>query len=183
MKIFRKGGWKKTASINLKTNTMVPATGYSSGEVNILRSIQQLQQHMSNIPGLLTRFTNEELEAKPAPGKWSRKEILGHLIDSAINNLKRFTEVQFLPQPYHIVSYQQNELVVVNGYQHLPIEHLLQLWQLLNRQIVYVIQTTSEEKLNLIVDPQYDNNERKTLGWIISDYVAHMEHHFRQIFA
>jgi hypothetical protein len=118
---------------------------------------------------------------RPAPGKWSRQEILGHLIDSAINNLKRFTEIQFLPQPYTVQSYQQEQLVFVNNYQRLPLEHLLNLWQALNRQILYVAQQIPQERLLFPVNPQYDNNEMKNLEWIITDYVAHMEHHFRQI--
>ena len=31
--------------------------------------------------------SEEILKKKPSPEKWSKKEILGHLIDSAINNL------------------------------------------------------------------------------------------------
>jgi hypothetical protein len=161
---------------------MVPASGYTHGVIDIPSAMHQLELHINNFPGLLRKYTDEELQARPDSGKWSKKEILGHLIDSAINNLKRFTEVQFLPQPYHIVPYQQNDLVIVNDYQNLPTEHLVQLWRSLNLQIVFIVQKISEEKLNLSVDPQYDNEETKTLGWIIADYVAHMEHHFRQIF-
>lgn len=161
---------------------MIPAAGYNQGEVNIPEAMQRLKEHIHQLPGLFAQFNDEELLRKPAPGKWSKKEILGHLIDSAINNLKRFTEIQFLPQPYEIISYRQNELVIVNDYQNLPITHLLQLWQSLNMQIVYVVQNIPPGKLEYNVDPQYDNKETKTLGWIIVDYVAHMEHHFRQVF-
>lgn len=35
---------------------------------------------------------------KPAPGKWSKKEILGHLIDSAANNHQRFVRLQLQPE-------------------------------------------------------------------------------------
>lgn len=162
---------------------MIPVGGYNQGEVNIPAAMQHLQKHIDELPGKLQQFSTEERTQRPAPGKWSRQEILGHLIDSAINNLKRFTEIQFLPQPYNIISYRQNELVVVNNYQNIPLDHLLQLWQSLNRQIIYVVQNIPEEKLNFKVDPQYENKETKTLGWVIADYVAHMEHHFKQIFA
>lgn len=160
---------------------MIPAAGYTQGDVNIPDATRRLEQHVNDLPLLYNEFSTEELLQKPAPGKWSRQEILGHLIDSAINNLKRFTEIQFLSQPYHITPYQQDELVVVNNYHQLPLGHLVQLWQALNRQIIYVVQAIPEEKLNLTVDPQYANNGTKTLGWIIADYVAHMEHHFKQL--
>src|ERR1700741_3098238 len=61
----------------------------------------------------------------PAPGKWSRQQVLGHLIDSALNNLKRFTEAQVKEQPYEIIAYPQDGLVATNHYQDLPIQHLL----------------------------------------------------------
>lgn len=162
---------------------MIPPGSYNQGVVDIPNSMQRLESHINDFPGMLQQLTRQELVRKPASDKWSKQEIVGHLIDSAINNLKRFTEIQFEPQPYTIVSYKQDELISVNNYQSLPIEHMIQLWQSLNRQIVYVVRNIPAEKLNLEVDPQYENKEIKSLGWIIADYVAHMEHHFRQIFS
>ena len=160
---------------------MVPAAGYSQGEIDIPKSMERLEAYINDFPGRLEQFTKQELLERPAEGKWSKQEILGHLVDSAINNLKRFTEIQFEPQPYRIISYKQDMLIAVNNYQELPLEHLLQLWRLLNRQIIYVVKNIPGDKLDFEVDPQYDNKEMKTLGWVICDYVAHMEHHFRQI--
>jgi hypothetical protein len=71
----------------------------------------------------------------------------------------------------------------VNNYQNLPLQHLLDLYQVLNRQIVFILRNIPVEKLDYPVDPQYESKELKTLSWIICDYVAHMEHHFRQIFS
>ncbi|NJN28609.1 MAG: DinB family protein [Cyclobacteriaceae bacterium] len=52
-----------------------------------------------------------ELTLHPSPGKWSKKEVLGHLIDSGINNLQRFTEIQYESKPYKVREYKQDELV------------------------------------------------------------------------
>ncbi|MGZ5133694.1 MAG: DinB family protein [Flavitalea sp.] len=161
---------------------MVPAAGYHQGKINIPHAMQRLEKFIETIPGMLLRLNNAELHHKSAEDKWSKKEIFGHLVDSALNNLRRFTEVQFQPQPYKIVSYRQNELVRVNNYQDLPLDHLVQLWQSLNRQIIYVVNKIPSEKLEFKVDPQYANKEMKTFGWVIEDYVAHMDHHFQQIF-
>lgn len=155
--------------------------GFFKEEVDIDDALQRLHLHILQMTDIFTGFSTEQLLQKPAPGKWSKQEILGHLIDSAINNLKRFTEIQFLPQPYKIVSYQQNELVEVNQYQNLPLVHLLDLWKALNQQVIYVVKNIPQKKLNYAVDPQYENKELKTLGWIICDYVAHLEHHLKQI--
>ena len=156
--------------------------GYIQGAMHLIGAIEQLEIHIETFPQKLKQFSSEELLKRPAPGKWSRQEILGHLIDSAINNLKRFTEVQFLAQPYTVISYRQNELIIVNDYQNLPLQHLLDLWKILNQQIVLVVKRIPPDKLKYTVDPQYESSEMKTLEWIICDYVAHMEHHFRQIF-
>jgi len=156
--------------------------GYGQESIDVTAAMQQLEIHIETFPGKMKELASEELLKRPAQGKWSKQEILGHLIDSAINNLQRFTEIQFLPQPYSVIHYRQNELVIVNDYQNLPLQHLLDLWRVLNRQIVLVVKNTTVEKLDYPVDPQYENKELKTLSWIICDYVAHMEHHFRQIF-
>ncbi|WP_276500940.1 DinB family protein [Terrimonas pollutisoli] len=165
--------------MSFKTNWQTD--GFFAEETNIGEAMNRLSHHIEGMESIYATFSPEQLLQKPAPGKWSKQEILGHLVDSAINNLKRFTEIQFLPQPYQVVSYRQNELVAVNAYQQLPLQHLLELWKALNQQIIYVVQNIPAEKLNYAVDPQYDNKELKTLGWIICDYVAHLEHHLAQI--
>ena len=155
--------------------------GFFNEKINIELALQRMADLINRMPEVMNDFTEEELMRRPLPGKWSKKEILGHLIDSAINNLKRFTEIQFLPQPYQVISYRQNELVTINHYQELPLAHLLDFWKTINQQIIYVVQKIPADKLDYPVDPQYDNGEMRSLGWIICDYVAHLEHHLRQI--
>lgn len=156
--------------------------GFFKGQENVQTVLQQLAHHIDTIPGRYLQMNEQDLLERPAEGKWSRKEILGHLIDSAVNNLKRFTDIQHSAQPYTIQSYSQVHLVTENNYQELPLSHLLQLWQSLNRQIVFVARNIPAEKLASKVQPQYNNKEMKTLGWLIADYVAHMEHHWKQVF-
>jgi len=155
---------------------------YLKDTIDTNAAMQQLEIYIESVPIKLKQISSEDLLKRSAPGKWSKQEIFGHLVDSALNNLKRFTEIQILPQPYSVISYLQNELVIVNDYQNLRLQHLLDLWQTLNRQIVVVVKNIPIEKLDYPVDPQYESKELKTLSWIICDYVAHMEHHFRQIF-
>lgn len=127
-------------------------------------------------------FKNSEesiLTEKVSEDKWSKKEILGHLIDSAINNLQRFTEVQFKEKPYRIRKYSQNELVRVNLYQESNSSDLIDLWYSLNMRIEFIVNQFSKEEL----DYEVIVNERRivTLEYLIEDYINHLEHHLHQI--
>ena len=97
--------------------------GFLKDSVDTNAAMKQLEIYIESFPTKLKNISSEELLKRPGQGKWSKQEILGHLIDSAINNLKRFTEIQFLPQPYTVISYKQNELVIANDYQNLPLQH------------------------------------------------------------
>lgn len=146
----------------------------------IKQVVDRLNAHLKKIPARYSQFSEEELLHRPAPGKWSRKEILGHLCDSALNNLKRFEDIQCLPQPYTVVGYRQNELVIINRYQELPLEHVLQLWKTLNQQIVHVISTIPADNLSYPVI--LSSGESYTLQWLVEDYIEHMDHHWKQVF-
>lgn len=161
---------------------MIPKKGYAEDGMDINVSMDRLEDYIQTFPARMKKLSDNELTSRPAEGKWSKKEILGHLIDSAVNNLKRFTDAQFSSLPYEVVRYRQVDLVVVNGYQGLPLDHLLELWRVLNKQITFVIRNIDEEKFNYAVDPGPNNGGLKNLAWLISDYVGHMEQHFRQIF-
>ncbi|WP_081170941.1 DinB family protein [Niastella populi] len=147
--------------------------------MDLQTAILHLEKHIQEVPERLQQFAAEILLQKPAPGKWSKQEILGHLIDSAINNLKRFTDTQYFPQPYTVIRYNQDELVAINRYQQLPLAHLLQLWSVLNRQVVNVMRTFPADKLSYTVI--IPSGEPKTLEWLAIDYVVHLEHHLKQI--
>lgn len=146
----------------------------------VATTVTRLTSHVLDMPLRARDLDLDEWLAKPNPEKWSKMEILGHLVDSAINNLKRFTDAQIHPQPYRITPYQQDDLVNINAYQQLPFDHILQMWVALNQQILYVVANIPADKLNWqVIIP---NGEVKTLGWWIDDYADHMEHHLRQIF-
>ena len=157
------------------------SAGFHKGHTDLEAAIKRLETYIVELPAFYNLVTEEHLTLKPDQEKWSKKEVLGHLIDSALYNLKRFTEIQFTPAPYIISPYNQNELVKVNYYQELPLEHLLELWEALNQQIVYVARHISAEKLETPVNPKYDNNEMRTLNWVICDSLAPMDYHLKQL--
>lgn len=120
-----------------------------------------------------------EVSYKPSPEKWSKKEILGHLIDSGVNNLQRFTEIQFESKPYVIRKYNQNALVTANDYQNADAKELLSFWLAINQRIKNVIILQTEETLNYKIVLGKDKTADSR--FLMTDYVAHMEHHLKQI--
>lgn len=142
--------------------------------------IRKLQNLLSQADFFFAYADESFLQLPIAEGKWSRKQILGHLIDSAINNLTRFTEIGYQSQPYIYREYKQNELVSVNQYQTADSRELFQLWLSLNKQIVRVMQSQTEERLQLKI--QFADGSSSDLKFIMTDYPEHMEHHLKQIF-
>lgn len=142
---------------------------------------QRLSRIIALLPGKMQQFSEEDLIQHPQPGKWSKKEILGHLIDSAFYNLMRFKEAQFATSPYIVRKYAQDDLVALNDYQHLELKEILQRWISLNQQIIQIVTKIPEATLS--IETEYDDGTPiGTLAFIIEDYLAHMEHHLRQIF-
>ncbi len=142
--------------------------------------IQSLEHHLRTVPQKLQKISLSVLEQKPQPHKWSKKEILGHLVDSAQNNLRRFVEIQHCPEPYQIQGYAQDDCVRINGYQQMRIQEVTKLWITINQQIVRVWKNLPLEKLPSKV-LNTDGSE-SSLQWWITDYVRHLEHHLQQIF-
>jgi hypothetical protein len=73
----------------------------------INNSITRLAHLCEIIPPLLFAIGEPAFSSKPAPGKWSKKQIIGHLIDSATNNHQRFVRAQFETRPR--IYYDQNK--------------------------------------------------------------------------
>jgi len=118
------------------------------------------------------------LEAK-IPGKWSKKEILGHLVDSAIHNLVRFTEINYVEKPYRHRPYNQIDLVNLNQYQTMDIHDLTELWLSINKQIVRLMKSVDEEALDYKI--VLSDESIIDLRFLMTDYVDHLEHHIRQL--
>lgn len=118
-------------------------------------------------------------EIKSSETKWSKKEILGHLIDSALNNLQRFTEIQYAEKPYPVRPYNQDELVKANHYQERESAELLALWSGLNKQIAFIMQHQTEETFafSLLLPDKTVSD----LRFLMTDYIHHLQHHLIEI--
>src|ERR1700733_13943259 len=143
---------------------------------------------MQNAIGRLTDTIEEVSNAgvtgidwvfKPDPGKWSKKEIIGHLIDSAQINLQRFVRCTY--EENFKLTYGQVEWVKAACYQEADIAELLALWRLLNRQIIRVLKNYPAHRLQTKCDNSKISTSLHTVEWLAQDYVVHLKHHLEQI--
>lgn len=130
----------------------------------------------------LARMPESEFSQKPLPHKWSKKEVLGHLIDSAHNNLRRFICGQYEPAPPKIV-YDQDFWVAATNYQGMSKETVISLWKLMNGMIVRVLDSMPASHYGRACDTGRNNADLHSLEWLAGDYVKHLKHHLNQIVA
>ena len=126
----------------------------------------------------LRQFDEADAATIRSGGRWSRKQILGHLIDSAANNHQRFVRLQqssLLDQE----GYQQEVWVAAQRYDERPWSELVDLWLAYNTHLAHVIERLDPAALN----NRWNSPEGPlTLEFIAQDYLRHLDHHLSQIF-
>jgi hypothetical protein len=137
--------------------------------------IGQLDKIIKDYTPQLQQLSEADFSYKPSPTKWSGKELLGHLIDSAQNNIRRFVVAQYEDKPY--IVYKQDDWVAAANYQNYPLKDLIDLWVLLNRHIVIVLKNIPQTVLSREVQTQ----EMHSIQWLAADYNKHLLHHLHQV--
>jgi hypothetical protein len=124
---------------------------------------------------------SEEFASRPwRTDNWSRKEILGHLIDSAANNHHRFVRAQFEAN-FAMPAYQQGAWVETQRYRDCAWSELVALWVAYNRYLVLLMKSAPAD---VLARPcRIGEDAPVTLEFLMIDYVAHLKHHVEQIFA
>ncbi|KSU81171.1 MULTISPECIES: DinB family protein [Fictibacillus] len=137
--------------------------------------ISGINHWILELPRALGQMSETETSHRPAPNKWSKKEIVGHLCDSAINNMTRFIKIQYEEQPYVIQTYDQDQWVSEQHYQEQTLEKILTLFIVFNQQIITILSSVPKEKLSYLCN--IGSHQQETFEWLINDYLVHMEHH------
>src|SRR5881396_2445917 len=143
-----------------------------------MQSVAKDLESLLKIADRLRGIQDAEASIRPAPGKWAKKEILGHLIDSAANNHQRFVRLQLTPL-LELPGYDGDAWVSLQHYQERPWRDIIDLWLVYNTQLAEVIRYVNPQSLrNTWRAP--DGND-VDLEFIIRDYLVHMRHHLDQI--
>jgi DinB superfamily len=141
-----------------------------------------------NTPRLLT-LADASTAERPAPGKWSPREVMGHLVDSASNNHQRFVRARF-QDSLTFAGYEQDAWVSAQEYQRAPWTEIVTLWQAFNLHLARVMEGVPE---SIRLSPRHEHNldriawktvpaeQPVTLDYFMQDYVDHLQHHLGQV--
>ncbi|HEX4374087.1 MAG TPA: DinB family protein [Puia sp.] len=143
--------------------------------------MKEIAEHLFKIvddySGKLKTISEIDYAAKPNPDKWSKKEIVGHTIDSAQSNIRRFVVAQYEDAPF--ILYNQDKWVAISNYQNYPTKDLIELWTLLNKHICIILSNTNEELAQRIC--KTNNQTEHTIEWLAQDYIKHLLHHLHHV--
>ena len=137
--------------------------------------ILELQSIVTNYGEQLNHLSEDKWMYRPSPTKWSNKEVLGHLIDSAQTNIRRFIIAQYEDTPK--IVYAQDYWVAAANYQHYVTHDLVQLWLLLNKHICQVLKNIPDDVQGKLCD----TGEIHSIKWLAADYNKHLLHHLHQV--
>ena len=153
------------------------------------RPWDELRTAVNEAMPALRAMSDDAATVPRAPGKWSAKEVIGHLIDSAINNHGRFVRAQ-LNDGLRFEGYAQDDWVRVQRHGAAEWSQLIELWSMLNLHLAGVMEAATDEtrerprtdhNLQVIAFKAPDPGAPVTLGYFMHDYVEHLRHHLRQV--
>jgi DinB superfamily len=153
-------------------------------------ALEDFQRTIETAGARLRAIAETESARPKGADKWSARQILGHLIDSAANNHQRFVLAQ-LKDDLVFPGYHQADWVRVQHYDAAAWPQLVQLWESYNRHLLHVMTHTPPDKLQMpctqhtldrIAWQTVKVSEPVTLEYLMRDYIGHLQHHLRQIF-
>ena len=150
---------------------------------------QALRKIVGDTAPEMALISAEDFAHKDHPNQWSKKEVLGHLIDSAYNNHQRFlratTQTDFIFQ-----GYDQDQWVKQNNYQNRTQEEVIDTWVTVNQHLAVLLEglpnallhrETTQHNFHQICMHRPNPGETSSLAYLIWDYLVHLEHHVAQI--
>ena len=144
----------------------------------MLNIANDLRETVETVLPSLEEITDGDASAPRAPGKWSRKEILGHLIDSACNNQQKFVRTMARTR-LDFVGYEQDFWVESQKYNAADWQGLIALWRAYNFHLAHIIEHVEPGLLENSI--AIEGAGTFSLEFIMEDYVEHLKHHLLQI--
>ncbi len=151
----------------------------------------ELRLVVENTAARLATISDETSQKVRAEGEWSARLVLGHLIDSAVNNHQRFVRAQF-SDDLMFDGYDQEGWIRVQRYDEVAWMDLINLWRAYNLHLAHVIEHIPDDvltrqrashSLDKIAWRPVPADQPTTLLYLVKDYLAHLREHLRQLFA
>jgi hypothetical protein len=139
----------------------------------------------------LHQVPSEAAARRPSAEDWSIQEVIGHLIDSALNNQRRFVLAQWTSDLI-VSGYDPDAWVATQRYREAPWPGLVDLWRELNLHVARTMtsipvdvrmQERREHNLDEIAFHPVPTDRPTTLDYLMRDYVVHLKHHLAEIWA
>ena len=143
-----------------------------------MQSLKHLRTLINEVPPKLSKLPLSQVELKPSPVKWSPKEELGHLLDSAANNHQRIVRTQLEHEP-KMPGYDGDAWVELHKYQQRNWQEMIDLWRDLNRQLLAAAEAAPESAWSRTCT--IADSLPLTLKFVFEDYIDHMVHHLKHI--
>lgn len=113
----------------------------------------------------------------------SIRQIVGHMVDSATNNIHRVVHLHYQDSPVIYPDYanlgNNDRWIEIQNYQQENWTELILLWAAINRHMVHLIRQIDESRLNHVWISAL--KERITLMEMILDYPRHFNLHLNEI--
>jgi len=154
-----------------------------------MKYIETLKDIIEEVYPVFERMSSAQFSEKPSENKWSPKEIVGHLVDSAFNNHRRIIKAES-QEDLLFEGYDQDEWVARNNYQNRSKKDILELWRISNLHFGESVYSLSKEKLNHKTKVHsyfgwsmipFEEGKEESIVYLIADFVYHTEHHIVQI--
>ncbi len=126
----------------------------------------------------LLKISEQDSSAPIRPGGWSRKQVIGHLIDSASNNHQRFVRA-VLQGSLEFPGYDQEGSIRAQAVQEMSWPGLIALWASYNRYLAHIIAHLPKNALE--TECRIGSSEPVTLRFLADDYLVHLVHHLQQV--
>ena len=142
------------------------------------RIAQQLKEFIGLVEPQLSKINENDSGLKLSTNEWSKKEILGHLIDSATNNHQRFVRAAYKVAD-QFPPYDQNEWVSIQQYNQVPWNTIVAFWVAYNTHLIHVIECIPNKAGSYPCS--IGKEETVRLDFVVKDYLCHLRHHIDDI--
>ncbi len=136
-----------------------------------------LPLQLDELDSALRALTDSQARFKPAPGEWSTKEVISHLIDTERVFAYRFLRVSRKDKTA-LPGFEQEDFVRESQADEIPLADLLAEFGAVRRSTILMIQHTKESAFDETGTASGASISARALAYMI---VGHVEHHMASL--